>query len=168
VRNARRARGWHKRCPCADTWRLHLKALNVKGEACSRNYRLQISSWLWPKLQEVEEASSHYQNRQKKEVTITPPLLSIPNIVDPHEIATSPIEKAEALKVQSFPPVPDANLSDIPKASYPPEMSSSILISEEESFSILKKFHSFNVMAYHFSVLKYLGSPFVSSLKFVF
>jgi hypothetical protein len=33
VRNARRARKWHTRCPCADAWRVYLEALNDKGEA---------------------------------------------------------------------------------------------------------------------------------------
>jgi hypothetical protein len=33
VRNARRARRWHKRCPCAEAWRVYLEALNAKREA---------------------------------------------------------------------------------------------------------------------------------------
>ncbi len=33
VRNARRARRRHTRCPCADAWRVYLEALNAKREA---------------------------------------------------------------------------------------------------------------------------------------
>jgi hypothetical protein len=32
VRNARRARGWHTRRPCAEAWRDYLEALNAKGK----------------------------------------------------------------------------------------------------------------------------------------
>ncbi len=30
VRNARRTRRWHTRCPCAEAWRVYLEALNAK------------------------------------------------------------------------------------------------------------------------------------------
>ncbi len=33
VRNARRARKWHKRHPCAEAWRVYLEALIAKGAA---------------------------------------------------------------------------------------------------------------------------------------
>ncbi len=36
VRNARRARRWHKRRPSAEAWREYLKATNVKREAIKK------------------------------------------------------------------------------------------------------------------------------------
>jgi hypothetical protein len=33
MRYSRRARRWHKICPCAEAWRVQLEVLNVKGKA---------------------------------------------------------------------------------------------------------------------------------------
>jgi hypothetical protein len=63
--------------------------------------------------------------------------------VTPSGTATTPVEKAEALKTRFFPPIPDADLSDILNASYPPEMPSPISISKEEISSVNKKLHPF-------------------------
>jgi hypothetical protein len=42
-----------------------------------------------------------------------------------------------------LPPTLDADLSDIPNASYPSEMPSPMSISEEEISSVIKKLHNF-------------------------
>jgi hypothetical protein len=67
--------------------------------------------------------------------------------------------------------MPDADLSNIPNASYPPEMSSSMSISEEEISSVIKKLHPFKAAGSDvipFFVLKCLGSLLVSYLHPLF
>ncbi len=96
---------------------------------------------------------------------------SIPNLVTPSGTATTPVEKAEALKTRFFPPMPDADLSDIPTACYPPEFPSPMSISEEEISSVIKKSHPFKAAGSDgilVFVLKCLGSPLVSFLKPLF
>jgi hypothetical protein len=91
--------------------------------------------------------------------------------VTPSETATTPVEKAEALKTRFFPFMPDAHLSDIPNAFYPPEMPSPMSISEEEISSVIKKLHPFKAAGSDgipFFILKFLGSPLVSFLKPLF
>jgi hypothetical protein len=142
VRNARRARRWHTRCPCADAWRAYLEALNAKGEAIRKAKAVYFKQavaeavggrrGIWP-LAKWAKTRSHLHP--------TPP--SIPNLVTLSGTATTPIEKAEAMKRQNFPPMPDDDLSDIPHASYPPDIPSPMLISEEEISSVIIKLHPF-------------------------
>ncbi len=66
--------------------------------------------------------------------------------------------------------MPDADLSDIPNASNPPEMSSPMSITEEIS-SVIKKSHPFKAAGSDgipFFLMKCLGSPLVSFLKPLF
>jgi hypothetical protein len=107
--------------------------------------------------------------KTKSLLPLTPP--SIPNLVTPYGNATTPSEKAEALKAHFVPLMPDADLSDIPNASYPAEMPSPMSISKEEISSFIKKLHPFKVAGsdgIRFFVLKCLGSPLVSFLKPLF
>jgi hypothetical protein len=170
VRNTRRARRWHKRQPCAEAWRVYLEALSAKGEvirkAKAAHFKQAVAEaargrrGIWP-LAKWAKTRSHLPS--------TPP--SIPNLVTPTGIATTPTEKAEALKARFFPPMPDANLSDIPNALYPPEMPSPMSISEEKFSSVIKKSHPFKAAGSDgipFFVLKCLGSPLVSFLKPLF
>jgi hypothetical protein len=65
----------------------------------------------------------------------------------------------------------DADLSDIPSASCPPEMPSPMSISEEEISNVIKKPQPFKAASsggIPFFVLKCLGSPLVSFLKPLF
>ncbi len=55
----------------------------------------------------------------------------------------TPSVKAEAQKTPFFPPMPDADLSDIHNTSYPPEMPSPKSISGEEISGVIKKLHHF-------------------------
>jgi hypothetical protein len=67
--------------------------------------------------------------------------------------------------------MPDADLSDIANASYPPEMPSPMSISEKDISSVIKKLHPFKAAGSDgipFFVLKCLGSPLVSFLKPLF
>ncbi len=170
MRNARRARRWHKRRPCAKAWRVYLEALNAKGEAIRKakavHFKQAVAEaargrrGIWP-LAKWAKTRSH--------LPPTPP--SIPNLVTPSGTATTPVDKAEALKTRFFPPMPDAYLSDIPNASYPPEMPSPMSISEEEISSVIKKLHPFKAAGSDgipFFVLKCLRSPLVSFLKPLF
>ncbi len=94
-----------------------------------------------------------------------------PNQTKPSEYATTPSEKAEALNTRYFPPMPDADVSDIPDASYPAELPSSMSISEEEISSVIKKSHPFKAAGSDgipFFVLKCLRSPLVSFLRPLF
>ncbi len=82
-----------------------------------------------------------------------------------------PPDKAEALKARLFPPMPDADLSDIPNASYPAEMPSTMSILKEDIPSVMKKLHPFKAAGSDgipFFFLKCLGSPLVSFLKPLF
>jgi hypothetical protein len=82
--------------------------------------------------------------------------------------AITPVEKAEALKMQFFPPTPEVDLSDIPNLSYLPGMPSPMLISQEEISSVIRKLHPFKAAGSDgipFFILKCLGSPLVSFLK---
>jgi hypothetical protein len=96
---------------------------------------------------------------------------SIPNLVTPSGNATTPSEKADALKARFLPPMLDADLSDVPNASCLAEMPSLMSISEKELSSVIKKWHPFRAAGSYgipFFVLKCLGSPFVSFLKSIF
>jgi hypothetical protein len=170
VRNARRARRRHTRRPCAEAWRVYLEALNAKGEAIRKakaaHFKQAVAeaargrSGIWPL---AEWAKSRSQ--------VPPTLPSIPNLVTQSGTAMTPSEKADALKTRFFPPMPDADLSDIPNASYPPEIPTAMLISEEEISSVIKKSHPFKVAgsdSITFFVLKCLGSPLVSFIKPLF
>jgi hypothetical protein len=82
--------------------------------------------------------------------------------------ATTLIEMAEALKARFYPPMPDADLSDIPNASYLPEIPSPMPISEEEISSVIKILHCFKAAGSDgipFFLLKCPGSSLVSFLK---
>jgi hypothetical protein len=67
---------------------------------------------------------------------------TIRNHVTPSGIAISSLDKAEALKYSFYSLMPDADLTNIPSASYPTAMPSPQLIFEENSSVILKS-HSF-------------------------
>jgi hypothetical protein len=60
-----------------------------------------------------------------------------------------------------------ADLSEVPNASYSPEMPSRMSIFEEEISSVIKMSHPFRAAGSDgilFFILKCLGSPLVSSL----
>ncbi len=99
----------------------------------------------------------------------TPP--TFPNLVIPSGIATTPLEKAEALKSQFFSPMPNADLTNIPNASYPAEMLSPMSVSEDEILSVIKKLHLFQAAGSNgipFFILKCLGCLLVSYLQPLF
>jgi hypothetical protein len=67
--------------------------------------------------------------------------------------------------------MPNADLTDIPNASYPAEMPSPMSISEDEIASSIKKSHPFKAAGSDgipSFVLKCLGSPLVSYLQPLF
>jgi hypothetical protein len=67
--------------------------------------------------------------------------------------------------------MPNADLSDIPTATYPPEIPSPMSISDEEVSSVIKKLHPFRAAGSDgipFFVLKCLGHPLVSYLTALF
>ncbi len=138
VRNARRARRWHKRRLCAEAWRVNLEALNAKGETIRKAKAAQF-------MHAVAEAARRKKGvwllatcaKTRSHLPPTPP--PITNFVTQIGTATTPDKKADALMAQFFPPMPDADLSDIPNASHPPKMRSPMSISEEEFSSVLKK-----------------------------
>jgi DMSO/TMAO reductase YedYZ molybdopterin-dependent catalytic subunit len=121
---------------------VYFEALNAKGEAIKRakaaHFKQAVanaargSQGIWP-LAKWVKIRSH--------LPPTPPL--IPTLITPSGNATTSFDKAETLKARFFPPMPDADLSDIPNASYPPEMSFPMSISEEEISSVIKKSHPF-------------------------
>ncbi len=83
----------------------------------------------------------------------------------------TPSDKEEALRAQFFPPMPDADLSDITNASFPAEMPSLMSISEAETSSFIIKSHPFKEAGSDgipFFVRKCLESPLVSFLKPLF
>ncbi len=170
VRNARRARRWHNRRPCAKAWEAYHEALHAKREAIKKakavHFKKAVADaargrgGIWP-LAKSAKTRSHLPN--------TPP--SIPTLVTPSETATTPQEKAEALKMRFFPPMPDANLSDIPNALYPPEQPSPMSVSEEDISLVIKKAHPFKAAGSNgipFFILKCLGSSLVSYLQPLF
>jgi hypothetical protein len=64
--------------------------------------------------------------------------------------------------------MPNADLTDIPNASYPAEMPSPLSISEDEITSVIKKSHPFKAAGsdgFPYFVSKCLGSPLVSYLQ---
>ncbi len=170
VRSAGRARRWHTRRPCVEAWRVYLEALNAKGGAFKKAKAMHFKQavaeaarkrkGIWP-LAKWARTRSH----------LPPTPSSIPNLVTPSGNATTPSEKAKALKARFFPPMPYADLSDIPNASYPAERPSPMSISKEEISSVIKKSHPFKAAGSNgitFFVLKCLGSPLVSFLKPLF
>ncbi len=85
--------------------------------------------------------------------------------------ATTPSEKAEALKSRLFPPMPSADLTNIPHASYPAEIPSPLSISEDEISSVIKKSHPFKAAhsdGIPFFVMKCLGGLLVSYIQPLF
>jgi hypothetical protein len=107
--------------------------------------------------------------RKRSRLPLTP--LTIPNLVTRLGTATTLSEKAEALKSRFFPPMPSADLTDIPHASYPAKIPSPMSISEDEISSIIKKLHPFTAAGSDgipFFVLKCLGSPLVCYLQPLF
>jgi hypothetical protein len=170
VRNVRRARRWHKRRPCTEAWRVYLEAAHVKREVIKKakaaHFKQAVadaartSKGIWP-LAKWAKTRSH--------LPLTP--LSNLTLVTPSRNATTPFDKAEALKARFFPPMPDADLSDIPDASYLPEKHSPMSISEEEISSVIKMSHPFKAAGSDgipFFVLKCLGSSLVSYLQPLF
>ncbi len=170
VRNVTRTRRWHKRCPCAEAWRVYLEAANVKREVIKKVEAAHLKQavanaartrkGIWP-LAKWAKTRSH--------LPLTP--LSNLTLVTPSRNATTPFDKAEALKARFFPPMPDADLSDIPDASYLPEKHSPMSISEEEISSVIKKSHPFKAAGSDgipFFVLKCLDSSLVSYFQPLF
>ncbi len=105
----------------------------------------------------------------KSHLPSTPP--SIPTLITPSGNATTPFDKAEALKAQYFPPMPEADLSDIHTASYPNEKHSPMSDTEEEICAVIKTSHPFEAagsVGIPFFVLKCLGSSLVSYLQPLF
>jgi hypothetical protein len=85
--------------------------------------------------------------------------------------AKTATEKVEAIKAQFFPPKPNADLSDIPIANYPPERLLPLSTSKEVIFSSFKMSYPFNAAGSDgipFFVLKSLRSSLVSYLKPLF
>ncbi len=112
---------------------------------------------IWP-LAKLVKTRSHFP----------PTPLLIPDLVTTSGHASTPSEKAEAMKAQFYPPMPDVDLYNIINISYPPEMSSPMSISEAETPSVIKKLHPFKAAGSDgipFFVLKCLKGPLISYLK---
>jgi hypothetical protein len=149
---------------------MYLEATNVKREAIKKAKAAHFK-------QAVADAARKSKGiwllaqwaKTKSHLPPTPP--SIPTLVTPSGNATTSFDKAEALKARFFPPMPDADLSDITTASYPPEKHSPMLISEEEISAVIKKSHPFKAAGSNgipFFVLKCLGPSLVSYLQPLF
>ncbi len=92
----------------------------------------------------------------------------MPTLTTPQGPATTPEAKCEALKARFFPPVPAADLSDIPDFYYPAEKSSSASISLEEIASALSKASPHKVPGpdgLPIFFLKLLGKPLLEYLQ---
>jgi hypothetical protein len=170
VRNVRGARGEHRRWPSAEAWREYLEALSAKGMAIRKakaaHFKQAVADaargrrGIWPLAKWAKEQSH---------LLPTPP--TIPNLVIPSGIVTTPLEKAEALKSRIFPPMPNADLTDIPNASYPAEMPSPMSVFEKEISSVIKMLHPFKAAGSHgipSFVFRCLSSQLVSNLQPLF
>jgi hypothetical protein len=93
VRNARRARRWHKRCQFAEAWRVYLEAANVKRKVIKKAKAVHFKQAainavrtrkaIWPTAKWAKTRSH---------LPPTPPL--IPTLVTTSGNATTPFDKA--------------------------------------------------------------------------
>jgi hypothetical protein len=142
VRNARKAKRDHKKWPSAEAWTAYQEALSAKGVAIQKakaaHFKQAVADTarggrgIWPLAKWA---------RQRSHLPSTSP--TIPNLVTPFGRATTYFEEAEALKSRSFPPMPSAYRTDMPRASHPAEIASPMSISEEEISSLIKKSQPF-------------------------
>jgi hypothetical protein len=103
VRNARGAGRKHRRMPRAEAWRTYLEALSAKrsaiGKAKAAQFKQAVAEaargrkGIWPLAKWAKERSH-----------LPPTPLTISNLVSTSRIATTPSEKAIALKSQFFSP----------------------------------------------------------------
>jgi hypothetical protein len=170
VRKARRARRENRRWPSAKAWRAYLEALSAKGEAIKKataeHFKQTVADsargrrGIWPLAKQAKD-QSHLHPRP----------LTIPNLVTPSSIATTPSEKAEAQKSWS---IPQCHMLTSPISLMPhtPLKCCSTCQFLRRRFQVLTKSCTPSkqqaVMASHFFVLKCLGSPLVSYLQPLF
>ncbi len=99
----------------------------------------------------------------------TPP--SVPSLSTLEGLATTPVAKCEALKACFFPPIPAADLSDIPSFHYPAEKFSSSIDSLDKLASALSKAHLHKAPGPDgilMFFLKLLGRPLLEYLQPLF
>jgi hypothetical protein len=70
-----------------------------------------------PRTKEKASGGGQYGLSQKSFLPLTLP--SVPSLSTPQGLATTPVAKCDALKARIFPPIPNADLTDIPSFHYP-------------------------------------------------
>jgi hypothetical protein len=100
-----------------------------------------------------------------------PNLLSVSTLATPNQSATTPSAEVEALKGPLCPIMQDANISNIPNTSYPPERPLPMSFSQEEISSAIKELCPIKAAGSNgiaFVNFYCLGCPFVFFLKSFF
>ncbi len=139
VVEARRAFRRHRRNPSELAWQEYLEANKAKGAAISRAKRRCFEEAIEKACKEGGKSIWRLAKWAKSKSFLPPALPSMPTLTTPQGPATTPEAKCEALKARFFPPIPAADLSDIPDFQYPAEKFLSTTISIEEIASALCK-----------------------------
>ncbi len=139
MEDARRAHRRHRRNPHELAWQEYLEANKAKGAAISKAKKQCFEEVIEKESKEEGKSLWRLAKWAKSKSFLSPAPPSIPTLMAPQGPATTPEAKCEALKARFFPPIPTADLSDIPNFVYPMEkMSSHIISLEESSFAVSK------------------------------
>jgi hypothetical protein len=139
VEEARRAFSRHRRNPSEQAWQEYLEANKAKGAAISKAKRRCFEKAIEKASKEGGKSFWRLAKWAKSKSFLPPTPPSIPTLTTPQGPATALEAKCEALKARFLPPIPDADLSDIPGFQYPAEKFSPTTLSVVEIASALSK-----------------------------
>jgi hypothetical protein len=121
VEEARRALRQHRRNPSEQTWQEYLEANKAMRAAISKAKRRSFEEAIENASKERGKSFWRLAKWAKSKSFLPPTPPSMPTLTTPQGPATTHEAKCEALKARFFPPVPSADLSDIPDFQYPAE-----------------------------------------------
>jgi hypothetical protein len=139
VEEARRAFWRHRRNPSHLAWQEYLEANRAKGAAISKAKRQCFEGAIEKVCKEGGKRFWRLAKWAKSKSFLPPTAPSMPSLTTPHGPATTLETKCDALKSRFFPPIPPADLSDIPDFQYPAEKPSSPSITMDKIESALSK-----------------------------
>jgi hypothetical protein len=124
VEEARRAFRRRRRNPTELAWQEYLEAKRAKGAAIRQENRQCFEEVIQNVCKEGGKSFWKLAKwaKSKSILPLTPP--SIPSLTTPQGPATTLEAKCDTLRARSFPPIPPADLSDIPEFHYLAEKSS--------------------------------------------
>ncbi len=140
MRNCEKSQEVVCKAASAEAWIAYLEALSPKEEAVMNAKAAQFkqavadTKWIRSCIWSLAEWA---KTRQLSLPPLSTPL-SVLSLVILSEITTTPVEKADAVKAYFITSMLDADLSNIGDASYSPEISSLMSVTEEEISSASK------------------------------